>query len=105
MTKKKKKKILRELDKIKSALNPFFKNNPYSSIEKKEQKFRITKPWNDSSVVIELNNDNKKDLVNVLNKLVLPYRFTAIYHLDTKSLEFIYTILDKGDHLKNRKFK
>lgn len=77
-------------------LAPFLQRHQLSQIKKvRNRPPRIVNPWNDDSLVILLEPDSDQALINALNNLVLPPRFTAIYHIDTNTMEFIYTIEDK----------
>jgi hypothetical protein len=58
----------------------------------------ITKPWGDASVAIDIPRD-AAGLADALNKVVLPRRFSAIWHSDTKDFEVIWTAF------KLRRFK
>jgi len=88
---------------FKKRLAKFLKHNPHAEIVKRKQYFHVQKPWNDESVSFILRQEDK--LVEALNKLVLPPRFTAIYHLESKTIEYIYTVLDNDDPCCNREFK
>lgn len=98
----------KEKDKIvtfEKQLAPFLKQNSYSKIEKKGKSYYVTRPWNDESVSFILKDDSQSDLIAVLNNLILPPRFTALYHLDSNTMEYIYTLLDKNDPYISRQFE
>ncbi len=90
-----------KIDTFTRRLAPFLKNNVHATISEKQKKLFILSPWNDKSIAFRLNNE----LVSVLNNLLLPPRFTAIYHLDSNSMEFIYTLLKEDDPYASREFK
>jgi len=75
-------------------LAPFLAANPYSKIEettfKQQTRLVIQKPWGDASLAIGLQGDTKT-LAAALNQLVLPPRFSALWHGDTKDFEVIFT--------------
>ena len=88
---------------FKKRLAKFLKHNPHAEIVKRGQYFYVQRPWNDESVGFILRH--AAELVEALNKLVLPPRFTAIYHLGSKTVEYIYTVLDSDDPCCKREFK
>jgi hypothetical protein len=77
----------------------FFANNPLASCDARrlpsgDHEVLINKPWGDSSLAIRLPSAPDPDavaLVAALNDLVLPERLTAVWHVDTKRLEIIWT--------------
>jgi hypothetical protein len=74
-----------------TALQEFLANNPASSLERVETPVPaalVAKPWGDSSLGILISDTS---VIGALNKLYLPERFTAIWHLDTNLLEVIFT--------------
>jgi len=77
-------------------LAPFIKNNAVSKVEKPSLPFGVVavkSPWGDTSIEIVLPSKAKdlNALIEALNNVVLPERFTALWHVDTQKLEFIYT--------------
>jgi hypothetical protein len=90
-----------------AALASFFANNPYSrlgEIEKPEKHDVIFSPWGDDSLLLLLGPKREK-LFKALNDTILPERFSAIYHIDTKYLEFIYSPFPISSDLKRRDFQ
>lgn len=94
-----------ETSTLREQLGPFFKHNPYSEIEKKGESYYIVKPWKDESISFVLEPESRSDLITALNNLVLPPRFTGIYHLNSNTMEYIYTLLDKDDVYASREFE
>lgn len=88
---------------LKKRLARFFKHNRYGEIGKKGKYFYLFKPWNDDSVAFILKPGS--ELIGALNNLILHPRFKAIYHRDSKTMEFIYTVLDTDDPCFKREFK
>lgn len=88
----------------KKQLKTFLTNNPYSEIEHVEKFTIISKPWNDDSLIFILLPRLKRKLINALNSLILPPRFTAVYHIDKATMEYIYTRLKIDDALLSREF-
>lgn len=79
----------------KARFSEFLERNPKSILEEIEapdgkKQFRIARPWGDESVAIVLPEDHDA-LATVLNKLLLPERFAAVWHSDTKRLEVVWT--------------
>lgn len=83
-----------DLDAIKAKLAQFIENNPSSEIisdlDNGEAAFSIKKPWDDESLGFYFSSE-AEDLFDALNNLLLPERFSAIYHLDTKKFEILWT--------------
>lgn len=102
--------VLPTLDEAAAKLAPFFQANPYSTIELAENdasKLQISKPWGDSSIAIIVSGGFDR-LADVLNALVLPERFSAIWHSDLRRLEVIWTaykLPEVWQVLFGRKFK
>ena len=46
----------------------------------------------------------KSKLSEIVNSLILPPRFSAIYHMDTNTMEYIYTRLKLDDPILSRQF-
>jgi len=94
----------KQLETIRIRLAPFLKNNPTSKIERVDfpgEGVAVTSPWGDTSLELFLPS-KPEPLIQALNSVILPERFTAIWHLDTKSLEVIYTVY--GIEEKDRSF-
>lgn len=82
------------LENVQKKLRQFLENNTSCSVSEtseQEKTYRISNPWNDSSVAFDFNYDKIDDLALSLNPVILPERFSAIYHEDTKKLEVIWT--------------
>lgn len=78
---------------ISDRLKPFLANNPNSrvvEIESPKKAIVIARPWGDSSLSIVIP-PNFDALIEQLNNVSLPERFTAIWHKDNKLFEIIYT--------------
>jgi hypothetical protein len=88
------------LECIQGALEEFLRSNPQSTVEyfitsKGKKKITIKDPWGDNSLRLAVSNEDE-DLCAALNSVVLPPRFTAIWHKDTKDFEVIYTAFKLG---------
>lgn len=84
-------------------LDRFAATNPESSIEVGTDAVLISKPWGDDSLALRVSHEATA-VADALNHVRLPPRFSAIWHLDTKDLEFIYAPLRKDDPVRERKF-
>jgi len=90
---------------------PFLADHPVAKIAEVDlgdrKRHVIEKPWGDDSLVLLIAPANAKDLANALNQVILPQRFSAIWHKDTKDLEVIWTafkLSGQGKEIANRKF-
>lgn len=86
-------------------LAPFLSQNPNSKIGKRGKLHYVTNAWNVESVSFILEPDSDSDLIATLNSLILPPRFSAIYHLDTNTMEYIFTLLDRNSPYLSRQFE
>lgn len=89
---------------LKTNLRPFLRNNTNSKIEEVKGNYFITNPWNDKSLIFILFPRKRSKLINALNQLVLPPQYSAIFHLDTNTMEFIYDRLKPDDPILSREF-
>lgn len=99
------KKYKPEIVALEKQLAPFLQNNPYSSVGKRGRFTCILTPWNDNSLYFLLEPKSVSDLIATVNNLVLPPRFTAVYHLDSGTMEYIYDLLETDDPCFARAFK
>jgi hypothetical protein len=86
------------LGQLKSLLAPFLARNPYSKIsEIREDEegnaplYVVERPWNDETLLIRLPEEQTSNIAACLNSLLLPPRFSALWHADTKDFEVIWT--------------
>ena len=84
-------------------LAPFLQTNPESSVENEGQFLRIKQPWGDSTIVLNVPLVDAA-LIEALNAVRLPPRFSAIWHRDRSHLEFIFTAVPIEQHLYQREF-
>jgi hypothetical protein len=99
-----KKKLQSAVSKYQNEIAPFLERNPFSKVQIVGDSTFVTKPWNDESVSFFLEDWNEEIMVPVLNDVILPPRFTSVYHVDTKTMEFIYTVLPEDDPCAARQF-
>lgn len=79
------------IDTHKTALAEFLANNPASSVAEFGEPhpcIGVKTPWGDESIALDLTDG---ELTGVLNGLILPERYTAIWHTKTKRFEVIFT--------------
>lgn len=86
-----------------TPLSLFSHRNPEARIEVRDGNLIVEKPWGDDSLVISVNATDKP-LIDDLNFLRLPPRFTAIWHQDTNDLEVIFGPLRSDHPLRFRRF-
>lgn len=78
-----------------AALKTFLDNNPKSSVKKIQtlsgrSAVAVVNPWGDSSLAIEIGTNAEK-LIPALNGLMLPERLSALYHINSRQLEVMWT--------------
>jgi hypothetical protein len=83
----------------------FVELNADVRIEANEESVRILNPWRDDTFALETKSEKADDLADALNYLIPPPRFSAVFHVDQKRAEFIYTYLPPDHELSSRKFK
>ena len=96
---------------IKKRVEALNERHPHldTSVAEEQGLVLIENPWGDESVAFIAFRDKKinDDLFDVLEKVILPEEYSAIYHEDEDLLEVIWTAykLDKAsDEIKGRKF-
>jgi hypothetical protein len=78
----------------KERLAVFTANNPASRIEIIEitgKTVAVRAPWGDQSMAIQIPATDSDALIDALNNVRLPERYTAIWHRDSEQFEIIYT--------------
>jgi hypothetical protein len=105
-----------EVDKeeLEKMFAPFLAAHKFSKISetksKTEHTYIIERPWDDESLIMVLPDDDAEDLKKLsdaLNGLILPVRFSAIYHVAKRDLEVIWTaykVSSVGADLLSRRF-
>jgi hypothetical protein len=78
-----------------AALKPFLDENPLASIVEMERPagtkiLAIERPWGDRSIALVIP-ENIETFAGVLNNLLLPTRYSALWHRDTKDFEILWT--------------
>lgn len=93
------------------ALKPFLERHQESSVSTIDllpdrKQTIVENPWSDESLILLVATDDQ-ELISCLNNVMLPERFSAIYHIDTEEIEFIYTaypVRQELVHTKDRQF-
>ncbi|MFW9824584.1 MAG: hypothetical protein ACFFE4_16700 [Candidatus Thorarchaeota archaeon] len=94
-----------DIDFIKKKLEPFLKNNPFSSIQKEGKNHFISNPWGDETLAFLIAKGNVEELTDTLNNVILAPRFTALYHLDSNTMEYIYAPIKEDSPYASREFE
>lgn len=92
---------------LRDELMPFLEAHPYSSLSTIKTPVEtpvILSPWGDDSLTLHIDPSSAA-VLDTLNAVVLPERLSAIYHRETKRLEFIYTAFEIKPQLAGRKFR
>ncbi|MDP4022917.1 hypothetical protein Q8W71_09810 [Methylobacterium sp. NEAU 140] len=92
-----------DLGACKKRFEQFLKANPNSEIQILDdtahgKTLRLMRPWNDPSLAVVLPQEYSA-LAQAINNLILPERLSAIYHIDLKKLEFIFSAFPLGNDL------
>lgn len=78
---------------IREKLHNFLESNPQSAIDqiavRDGERPGVKRPWGDDSIAL-LIPDEFEEFAETLNQVILPTRFTAIWHKDTKDFEVIW---------------
>ena len=93
-----------EANLLRAKLQAFLSRNPEAEVRAEGREASITRPWGEEAIEIPLRNDND-ELLEALNAVRLPPRFTAIWHEDTRDFEVIFTVLRMENHLLERRFE
>ena len=93
------------VDYFRERLTTFLANSPKSNIVKVKETIVLEEPWEDASISIRLSTKYADQLIEVLNSLVLPLRFSCIYHVDTNITEYIWSPQAKDSDIFSRVFE
>lgn len=93
-------------------LEPFLELHPDASIERRRSRgasgpeLYVTRPWGEDGILLSL--PKKMDVVvDALNNICLPDRYSAIWHRDSQDFEIIWTafpLSQEANDLANRTF-
>lgn len=89
---------------LRAQLQAFLSRNPEAEVRAGEREPSVARPWGEEAIEIPLRS-NDEELIEALNAVRLPPRFTAMWHDDTKDFEVIFTVLDKENYLLGRSFE
>ena len=87
-----------------AKLQVFLARNPEADVKAGEPEASVVRPWGEEALEIPLRSDDE-ELLDALNSVRLPPRFTAIWHDDKREFEVIFTVLEKEDSLLERSFE
>ena len=93
-----------EANYLRAKLQLFLSRNPEADVLAGEREPIVRRPWGEEAIEIPLRR-NDEELIEALNVVRLPPRFTAIWHEDTKEFEVIYTVIGMENPLLERKFE
>ena len=85
-----------EVNYVRAKLQPFLSRNPEADVRAGEREPSVSGLWGEEAIEIPLRSDDDK-LLEALNAVRLPPRFTAIWHEDKKEFEVIFTVVEKGE--------
>ena len=89
---------------LREKLKPFLERNPEADVKVAGVEPTVIRPWGEEAIEIPLHSSDS-DLIEALNTIRLPPRFTAIWHEDTKEFEVIFTVLTGNNPLLKREFE
>ena len=78
------------LSDLKDRLSIFLSNNPSAALELRGSKVVVSTPWGDDTIILEIPQESDEE-ISILNSLVLPPLYSAIFHLDSTDLEFVFS--------------
>lgn len=102
-----------EVNAARARFKPFLESNHNADLEIVDSdtatsRVKIVRPWGEENLVILLPiGDRLDELAEALNNVLLPERYTALWHRDTKKLEVIWTAYPLSQTIKgivDRKF-
>ena len=88
---------------ILNNLRPFLDANSDAQAQIREDVIVIDRPWNANTLQVTVAGGDG-DLVDALNRLYLPSRFSAVWHRNLRALEFIWISTPSNDPRRLRKF-
>ena len=91
-------------DELRERLQSFLIQNPETDIAPGLDGPAIKTPWGDESLELRLSPVDSS-LIDTLNSVILPLRFSALWHEDSKALEIIYTAVPYDADLNERNFR
>lgn len=71
-------------------LSAFLENNPLVRVEQDSDRTIVKNPWGDETLILRLP-EAPEEMIRILNTLILPPLFSALYHTHVRDLEFIYS--------------
>ncbi len=88
---------------IRAALAGFLQSHPNAVLKPRDDSVVLLNPWDDESMNLIIRSAEDK-IVAVLNGLLLPKLFTAVWHKSERAFEVIWTAYPVADEFKTRSF-
>jgi len=92
------------LDIMRKELSTFLSRNPTANIVEEHGLPVVHKLWDDPTVSLQVYLD-ERELIDALNSVYLPPRFSALWHIDSKDFEVIYTAYKVEPAISTRSFE
>ncbi len=92
-----------EANLLRAKLQAFLSRNPESDVGTGRRELSVCRLWGEDAIEIPIGSD-EDELIEALNAVRLPPRFTAIWHDETKEFEVIFTVLRREHPLIDRTF-
>lgn len=92
------------LARLRERLQVFLDRNPGSELRERGKSVVMAAPWGDPTLILQID-EGADDLIAALNAVYLPPRLTAIWHLDSRDLEIIFTAHPLRPSLRERSFE
>lgn len=90
---------------VRSKLSPFLKSHTFSDVEKHyDVNVRIARPWGDAGLELLIDAADEP-VLDALNSVYLPPSLAAVWHKDSRDLEFFLEAVETDQGLESRKFK
>ena len=93
-----------EANLLRAKLQPFLSLNPEADFSTEGGEPSVSRLWGEEAIEVPLSSDDD-ELVEALNNLRLPPRFTAIWHEGTREFEVIVSVLPPEIYLFEREFE
>src|SRR5690242_20133341 len=85
---------------LSNKLEPFLKSNPGSGLSRRGTENVISCPWGDPTLEIVIPPGDADPLIEALNAVYLPPQYSAVWHKDSKDLEFIFSAIATNSPLR-----
>ena len=82
----------------------FQQNNPHSECRKMKEHYVVKKPWGEEALELFLRHEDD-EVLNALANVLLPPRFTAVWHMDTHEFEVVWAPISERSEFRSRRFE